>query len=412
MMTYNPPYYARLIENYGFRKTQDLYAFWGHVDMLPKIAEKLGPIAEQIIERYDVKLRPLDTSRFRRRRGDVPDDLQPLAGEHLGLRADVGRRGAAPGRAACGTSSCPRWPSPRRSTAGWSASSFGLPDYNPRIKEIDGRLFPFGFLHLLRNRQAIKRIRLISTNVLPEYQRMGVGLVLMHGLVPKAMEWGLEEAEFSWVLESNSLSYGSLKKGGAKITKTYRLYDCEGQRGEGTRGAGSRGPRIEDSSERRRRLAASSLSADPTFGLGRLHVPALRARWKSARSAAGAISTGSSKLPWRIYAEDPHWVPPLLIEVKEFLNRRKHPFYQHGDATQFIAVRGGETVGRILVSDDPLLQPGARRERRLLRHVRVRRRPRDGPRPAGRRRRLAPRPRPDRRSAARSTIRSTIPAAC
>ncbi|MEN6406343.1 MAG: N-acetyltransferase, partial [Thermoguttaceae bacterium] len=64
MMTYNPPYYERLIENYGFRKTQDLYAFWGHVEMLPKIGQKLRPIAEQIIERYDVKLRSLDTSRF------------------------------------------------------------------------------------------------------------------------------------------------------------------------------------------------------------------------------------------------------------------------------------------------------------------------------------------------------------
>ena len=60
------------------------------------------------------------------------------------------------------------------------------------------------------------------------------------------------------------------------------------------------------------------------------------------------------KLPWRIYAEDPHWVPPLLLEVKDFLDRRKHPFYQHGDATQFIAMRGDQTVGRILVSDDPL----------------------------------------------------------
>ncbi len=59
------------------------------------------------------------------------------------------------------------------------------------------------------------------------------------------------------------------------------------------------------------------------------------------------------RLPWRIYAEDPHWVPPLLMEVKEFLNRRKHPFYKHGDAAQFIATRGDETVGRILVSDDP-----------------------------------------------------------
>jgi len=59
------------------------------------------------------------------------------------------------------------------------------------------------------------------------------------------------------------------------------------------------------------------------------------------------------KLPWRIYADDPQWSPPLLVEVKEFLDPRKHPFYQHGAATQFIAVRGEETLGRILVSDDP-----------------------------------------------------------
>jgi GNAT superfamily N-acetyltransferase len=35
------------------------------------------------------------------------------------------------------------------------------------------------------------------------------------------------------------------------------------------------------------------------------------------------------------------------------LDRRKHPFYKHAEATQFIATRGNETVGRILVSDDP-----------------------------------------------------------
>jgi len=59
------------------------------------------------------------------------------------------------------------------------------------------------------------------------------------------------------------------------------------------------------------------------------------------------------KLPWRIYAGDPQWVPPLLVEVKEFLNRTRHPFYLHGDAAQFLALRGNAAVGRILVSDDP-----------------------------------------------------------
>ncbi|MEP7014587.1 MAG: GNAT family N-acetyltransferase [Verrucomicrobiota bacterium] len=59
------------------------------------------------------------------------------------------------------------------------------------------------------------------------------------------------------------------------------------------------------------------------------------------------------KFPWRIYANDPAWVPPLIIERKEFLDRKKHPFYQHGDAALFLARRNNEIVGRIMASDDP-----------------------------------------------------------
>ena len=59
------------------------------------------------------------------------------------------------------------------------------------------------------------------------------------------------------------------------------------------------------------------------------------------------------KFPWRIYANDPAWVPPLIIERKAFLDRRRHPFYQHGDAALFLARRDGEIVGRIMASDDP-----------------------------------------------------------
>lgn len=59
------------------------------------------------------------------------------------------------------------------------------------------------------------------------------------------------------------------------------------------------------------------------------------------------------KFPWQIYANDPAWVPPLLIERKAFLNRKTHPFYQHGDAALFLACRDGEVVGRIMASDDP-----------------------------------------------------------
>ena len=178
--------------------------------------------------------------------------------------------------------------------------------------------------------------------MLPEYQRLGVGLVLMHGLVPKAIEWGIEEAEFSWVLESNSLSCGSLKKGGAKITKTYRLYDL------GRAEAGSR-ERSEAEGAATNRGRGGSPARSPSRPSAMLAAPLEIRDVRDRRDLDRFL-----RVPWRIYAEDPQWVPPLLLDVKEFLNRRKHPFYQHGDATQFLAVRGGETVGRVLVSDDPL----------------------------------------------------------
>jgi GNAT superfamily N-acetyltransferase len=62
---------------------------------------------------------------------------------------------------------------------------------------------------------------------------------------------------------------------------------------------------------------------------------------------------GFIKFPWRIYRNDPAWVPPLIIERKAFLDRKRHPFYQHGDAALFFARQNGEIVGRIMASDDP-----------------------------------------------------------
>jgi len=59
------------------------------------------------------------------------------------------------------------------------------------------------------------------------------------------------------------------------------------------------------------------------------------------------------RFPWRIYENDPAWVPPLILERKAFLDRKRHPFYRHGDAALFLAQRNGKIVGRIMASDDP-----------------------------------------------------------
>jgi GNAT superfamily N-acetyltransferase len=59
------------------------------------------------------------------------------------------------------------------------------------------------------------------------------------------------------------------------------------------------------------------------------------------------------KFPWEIYQNDPAWVPPLIIERKAFIDRKRHPFYKHGDAALFVARKNGPIAGRIMASDDP-----------------------------------------------------------
>ncbi len=53
------------------------------------------------------------------------------------------------------------------------------------------------------------------------------------------------------------------------------------------------------------------------------------------------------KFPWRIYRDDPYWVPPLISERKDFLDPQKNPFFEHSEVELFLAQRDGETVGTI-----------------------------------------------------------------
>lgn len=334
MMTYNPPYYQELVENYGFRKTQDLYAYWGHRDMLPAIQTKLMPIAEQIIERYEVKIRPLDTSRF------MQDVVEFLSIYNRSLVTTWGFVPMSESEVRHMAKGLQHLIVPELTTAveldgKIVGAAFGLPDYNPRIRDIKGRLFPFGVLHLLRRKDLIKKIRLISANVLPEYQRLGLGLVLLHGIVPRVIDWDIQEAEFSWVLESNYLSRGSLEKGGAKLDKTYRLYDLDT-----LPDAEEAAAQKEDDSDRPT-VPPMVPHAAPTVE-GALEVSHLSGEQDWERFA---------EVPARIYTKDPQWVEPLAADVRRLLDPG-HPFRQHGEAAQFLATRSGVALGRILVSDD------------------------------------------------------------
>jgi hypothetical protein len=56
--------------------------------------------------------------------------------------------------------------------------------------------------------------------------------------------------------------------------------------------------------------------------------------------------------PWRIYKGDSRWVPPIVSERAARLDSRQNPLFQYGEATPFVAMRGGRVVGTIAVAVD------------------------------------------------------------
>lgn len=226
MMTYNHPYYAKLVEGYGFFKAQDMFAFHGHVDQLQELDPKLAFIVEMAKERFKIDVRRINKKTFDE---DVASFLKIY---NAALPGQWGFTPLSEGEVKTIAKGLKLMIMPELTTMAEIegkpvGSTFGLLDYNPLIKQIDGKLFPFGFLRLMFGRKKLKKIRLISTNVIPEYQRWGLGVVLMERLVNDCIAWGVQEAEFSWVLESNKLSRGTLERGGAHLDKTYRIYDYE-----------------------------------------------------------------------------------------------------------------------------------------------------------------------------------------
>ena len=89
--------------------------------------------------------------------------------------------------------------------------------------------------------------------------------------------------------------------------------------------------------------------------------------WAAGRASAWAmnavaITPVASKrdrrefvdLPYRLYADDPYWVPPLKDEIRGLLDPAKNPWFEHGELALFLARRGDRVVGRISAQIDTL----------------------------------------------------------
>ncbi len=224
MMTYNRPYYERLLESCGLTPSQDLFAYELSTAGMEAASARYRRALDSVAARSDVVIRPFDPKRF------TSELRSYLDSYNRGLERTWGFAPLQPREAERIARDLKHVIVPEMAlfaeVAGKPAGAvLALPDYNQILRHCNGRLFPFGIVRLLLGRGRIDTARALAITMSPEYRHAGLGVLLMHRLIEPARRRGIQNWEFSWVLESNMASRKPLEKMGAKITRTYRLYD-------------------------------------------------------------------------------------------------------------------------------------------------------------------------------------------
>jgi GNAT superfamily N-acetyltransferase len=105
------------------------------------------------------------------------------------------------------------------------AFAVALPNVNPVLKKLNGRLFPFGWWHFLTGRKSIDSFRVCLLGVRKDHQRSGIGILSCLRMVKAGLEAGARAAEMSWILETNRAMLAPLDRMGAKPYKRYRIFE-------------------------------------------------------------------------------------------------------------------------------------------------------------------------------------------
>lgn len=231
LTTYNPRYYQRFIEQAGFEKAQDLWAWLIRTSIfdldVQRLPRKFLRVAEEAKKRENLVVRNVDMKRFdeevalviqvynkgwEQNWGFVPltdHEIEHLAAEvKMILDPDLVFIAELDGQPV--------------------GMSLGLPDVYQALHKARPQpnkwSFPFTVLKLLWYRRNIDTLRLWAMGVLPECRTRGIDAVFYVETARKAFAKGYKYCEMSWILESNEMMNRIIERLGGEIYKTYRIY--------------------------------------------------------------------------------------------------------------------------------------------------------------------------------------------
>ncbi|MBB6276026.1 GNAT family N-acetyltransferase [Porphyromonas circumdentaria] len=201
---YNYAYYPKQLERLGFIKDQDWKEF--KIQMPDSIPEKHLRIADIVREKYGLRV-----VKFKSRK-ELPSYIGPIFETLNKAYANLyGFSELSPAQ----IDFYAKMYIPllrldfvtvieRKEDNKVIGFAIALPNLSSALRRADGKLFPFGFMHLLKALKGrVKVVDLYLVGVLPEYMNKGINALLFNDLIPIFKSNGVVYAESNPELETN-----------------------------------------------------------------------------------------------------------------------------------------------------------------------------------------------------------------
>ena len=224
MMSHHRPYYARLIRTAGYAKAKDLLAYLIDLREDATIPERLVHGVQRLQRKQAITIRSIDVRRFEEevrllhgiyhRAWEHNWGFVPMTEAEVDLLAHTLRLVADP--KLCLIAELDNRP---------VGFALALPDYNQVLRRMNGRLFPLGGLKLLWYKRRIDALRVLLLGTNPDVRVRGLDAMLYLKLWQHVLAYGYRLVECSWILEDNWSMQRGLERMGARIYKTYRVFE-------------------------------------------------------------------------------------------------------------------------------------------------------------------------------------------
>lgn len=227
MTTWNPRYYASLLEGAGLSKAKDLLAYWiSLVGENPfELPERYRVHAQRALRGKslvfrEISLRDFDrevelcweiyNSAWEKNWGFFPMSKESFLHEAKVLRYIID----------------PRFAFIAEVNGDPAGFLIIVPDYHHAFKAIgNGRLLPTGIFKLLSAKRQLRQGRIMILGIKAEYRRRGIFALFADEMFRRGKEHGWTGGEASWILEDNDALNRPMAAMGATEYRRWRIYD-------------------------------------------------------------------------------------------------------------------------------------------------------------------------------------------